>query len=81
MSGLDDLLAKVPDASYALDELTGTQAYEWALSDVRKALLAELDRLEAVTTKQVEEYPTDPKVWTAYRDALGDVRRWAGDGQ
>ena len=35
---LDGLRAKVPDASYALDELTGTQAYEWALNDVREAL-------------------------------------------
>lgn len=46
---------------------------------LREALLLELDRLEAVTAKQVEEYPTDPKVWTAYRDALSTVRRWAGD--
>ena len=38
---LDGLLAKVPDASYALDELTGTQAYEWALNDVREALRSE----------------------------------------
>ena len=52
-----------------------------ALDAVRGALLAELDRLEAVTAKQVEEYPTDPKVWTAYRDALGDVRNWVGDDQ
>ena len=57
------------------------RGYTRALDNVREALLAELDRLEAVTAKQVEEYPTDPKVWTAYRDALSDVRRWAGEDQ
>ena len=47
---LDDLLAKVPDASYALDELTGTQAYEWALNDVREVLLSDqtVERLSHV---------------------------------